>query len=361
MLYVKYQVMSKRVFVGLSGGVDSSVAALLLQRQGHEVAGVFLKCVNLDGCAEQDAEDARKVAAHLGIPFYSWDFEERYRASVVEPLIAGYAAGSTPNPDVACNKEIKFGAFLDAARQLGAHAVATGHYARLVQEEGATYLAAARDTEKDQTYFLARLAEDQLAHAMFPLADLTKPEVRALAAEAGLPTAAKKDSQGICFLGKISLSDYLRTRVPAMPGKVVRTDGTVIGEHDGAAFVTAGQRSGFRVTGSRGSVPTPPYYVVARDTASNVVTVAEAGDSRLLMSGARLADAAVRAEGDRVPVLVRTRYRQELAEAELVGGEDGSWTLEFARPHPIAAPGQLAVCYDRAGRVVGSGEIAETF
>ena len=349
----------RKIFVGLSGGVDSSVAALLLKKQGHDVAGVFLRCVNLDGCAEGDAEDARRVADHLGIPFYSWDFEDRYRASVVDPLVAGYLAGETPNPDVACNREIKFGAFLDAAREAGADAVATGHYARVVSRDGVPHLAAGVDQNKDQSYFLSLLSPEQLAHAVFPLGELTKPEVRQIAAEAGLPTATKKDSQGICFLGKVSLSEYLKTRIEPKPGIVQDVAGNPLGEHDGAWFYTVGQRSGFRITAKGRGDATPPYYVVRRDVEANVVTVAEAGDAELQIRSVRLEEAVGEPLAVPSEVLVRTRYRQALVPAT-VAREDGAWQISFQDPHPAAALGQAAVCYDRDGVVLLAGTIAET-
>lgn len=354
----------KRIFVGMSGGVDSSVAALLLQRAGYDITGVFLRCVNLDGCADQDAEDARLVAEKLGIPFYSWDFEQRYRDAVVNPLIDGYREGITPNPDVACNKEIKFGAFLEAARKLGADAVATGHYARIVEEDGVTYLAQAADKEKDQTYFLCSLEEEVLRNIVFPLADLKKSEVRRIAAEAGLPTASKKDSQGICFLGKVSLSDYLRTQLPQEMGKVLDSAGNEIGEHDGAWFFTIGQRSGFRITGSRGGVATPAYYVAARDVKENTVTVVEVGDEKLQMKAVRLVHVVthtpfIAAALQGAAVLARTRYREELAPAMLKRSPEGDWLLTFDASHAAASPGQVATCYDASGRVLASGIIQE--
>lgn len=350
----------ERVFVGLSGGVDSSVAALLLKEQGHDVAGVFLRCMNLDGCADEDAEEARRAAAHLGIPFYAWDFEERYRAAVVEPLVAGYRAGGTPNPDVACNREIKFGAFLEAARAAGADAIATGHYARIVQRDGVPHLAAGADAEKDQSYFLWSVGSEALARVRFPLGDLTKPEVRRIAAAAGLPNAARKDSQGICFLGKVPLSGYLRTREASAPGIVRDVAGAPIGEHDGAWLLTIGQRSGFRITAPGRGAATPPYYVAARDVASNGVTVAVAGDPALTIAGVSLMDAVAPLPlgSEPRPVLVRTRYRQSLAAATLTGGERPR--VAFARPHPAAAIGQSAVCYDADGTVLAGGIIAET-
>jgi tRNA-specific 2-thiouridylase len=319
--------------------------------------------VNLDGCADQDAEDARRVAEHIGIPFYSWDFEERYRAKVVDPLVAGYRAGRTPNPDAACNVEIKFGAFLEAARELGADAVATGHYARIVERDGMPYLAEGVDGNKDQSYFLALLGEEQLAHAIFPIGELTKPEVRSIAAAAGLPTATKKDSQGICFLGKVSLTDYLQTQIEKRVGNVLNTKGKVIGEHPGAWFLTVGQRSGFMITAKRGGEATPPYYISARDIEANTITVAEAGDPQLRIQGVRLEEVAthtaMQAAGEGgLKVWVRTRYRQEKAPAVLTMGE-GVWEIRFEQAHPVAALGQVAACYDEEGVLLLGGMIAQ--
>lgn len=356
--------MNRKIFVGLSGGVDSSVAALLLKQQGHDVTGVFLRCMNLDGCADADAEDARRVAAHIGIPFFSWDFEERYREAVVVPLVAGYESGDTPNPDINCNREIKFGAFLDAALKAGADAVATGHYARIVERDGIPYLAAGVDGNKDQSYFLSALNEESLRHAVFPLGELTKPEVRKIAEQAGLPTAAKKDSQGICFLGKVSLSEYLKTQIESQPGIVYDTSGKAIGEHDGAYFVTVGQRSGFRITSTGRGGDTPAYYVAKRDVEANAITVAEAGDGALQILGVKLGSVVthdlVREKSEAgMRVLVRTRYRQPLAPAVLERVGEG-WTVTFSAPHPISATGQSAVCYDEEGAVLAAGIIEET-
>src|SRR5580704_3854182 len=213
--------ITKTVFVGMSGGVDSSVTTLLLKKQGYNVVGVFMRCYNLDGCAERDAEDARRVAEHIGIPFYVWDFEEEYKQRVVEYMIEGYRAGITPNPDVMCNKEIKFGLFLEKALAAGADFVATGHYVKIKKTLKGAGLFAARDTNKDQSYFLWTLTQKQLAHCLFPIGDYIKPEVRAIARRAGLPTAAKKDSQGICFLGNINLADFLKQSIPERRGALV--------------------------------------------------------------------------------------------------------------------------------------------
>jgi tRNA-uridine 2-sulfurtransferase len=352
----------QKIFVGLSGGVDSSVAALLLRDQGHDVTGVFLRCVNLDGCADQDAEDARRVAAHLGIPFFSWDFEEEYRRAVVGPLVAGYEAGETPNPDAHCNREIKFGAFLDAALRAGADAVATGHYAQVREEGGEKLLVAGVDPEKDQSYFLALLTDEQLARSVFPLGGMLKSEVRRIAAEAGLPTAQKKDSQGICFLGKVSLSAYLREQIGSKPGVVYDVAGNAIGEHDGAMFLTLGQRSGFRITAQGRGGETPAYYVAKRDVEQNAITVAEAGDASLAMSGVVIQGVVARGAargGGELRVLVRTRYRQELVPATL-RGSGATREVQFDAPHPASATGQIAACYDGPGALLAAGTIAET-
>src|SRR3989338_7119510 len=216
--------MDKKVFVAMSGGVDSSVAALLLKKQGYDVTGIFMRCYNLDGCAERDAEDARRVAEHIGIPFYIFDFEEEYKKQVVEYMVEGYRAGITPNPDVMCNKEIKFGLFLKKALALGANYVATGHYIRLrrnfeinskfkIQNSKFT-LWQAKDLNKDQSYFLWTLIQEQLEYCLFPIGDYTKPEVRAMARRFDLPTADKPDSQGICFIGEINLNEFLKKNIP---------------------------------------------------------------------------------------------------------------------------------------------------
>ncbi|RMD62439.1 tRNA 2-thiouridine(34) synthase MnmA, partial [Candidatus Parcubacteria bacterium] len=209
------------VVAAMSGGVDSSVAALLLKRRGMRVIGVFIRSYNLDGCQDREAEDARRVAEHLHIPFYVWDFEEEYRAKVVSYLIEEYRRGRTPNPDVMCNRDIKFGSFLQRARAMGADAIATGHYARRkVLPDGSFALFPGKDAQKDQSYFLWTLTQRQLAHIFFPIGALTKSRVRAIAKSAGIPTAEKKDSQGICFLGNISLHDFLKSHIPPKKGKI---------------------------------------------------------------------------------------------------------------------------------------------
>ncbi len=370
----------KTVFVGMSGGVDSSVAAFLLAEQGYDVVGVFMRSYNIDGCAERDAEDARRVAGEIGIPFYVWDFENEYKKRVVQYMIDGYRAGITPNPDVMCNREIKFGLFLEKAIASGADFVATGHYVRLRsgaprsgsrtagKSTNSVYrLYEAKDPNKDQSYFLWTLTQKQLARCLFPIGGHTKPEVRAIARRAGLLTAEKKDSQGICFLGKFSLDDFLRQYIPEHRGALVTTRGERIGEHSGAAFYTIGQRHidadfAFPKTGRTGGAGArrKPFYVAAKDAATNTVIVAEGNDDEALYRTAvRLVQVnfigGVPASG---PVRARVRYRQPLSDAALSQCKDGGWEMLFAAPQKFVAAGQSAVFYSADGEMVGGGVIA---
>lgn len=358
------------VFVAMSGGVDSSVAALLLKRAGYDVTGVFMKCYNLDGCAERDAEDARRVANTIGIPFYVWDFEKEYKKRVVEYMLAGYRKGITPNPDVMCNKEIKFGIFLKKALRAGADYVATGHYVRLKNARGEFALQMGLDGNKDQSYFLWTLTQDQLRYCLFPIGGLTKPEVRVLAKRAKLPTAEKKDSQGICFLGQISLFDFLKTRIHTKRGDIVTTDGEKIGEHEGAWFYTIGQRHGLHLDakmhalGARGG-DTRAHYVAAKDIRRNLVVVAEGADNPYLFEKTlRVVDvnllpsliAQLRVKKV-VWVRARVRYRQPVGVATL-RAHGKEYRLEFSKPQKFVAEGQSAVLYDAKGTLLGGGVIA---
>lgn len=356
----------KTVFVGMSGGVDSSVAALLLKRQGYDVVGVFMRCYNVDGCADRDAEDARRAAEHIGIPFYTWDFEEEYKKKVVSYMVEGYRAGLTPNPDIACNREIKFGLFLERAKALGADYVATGHYVRLVRSGGNLFLHMAKDSNKDQSYFLWTLTQKDLVQCLFPIGDHVKPEVREIARRAGLPTADKKDSQGICFLGMVSIPDFLKKYIPEKKGAVVTTGGEKIGEHSGAHFYTVGQRHGLdlkaknKALGLSGAQTTRAHYVSSKDVRANVVVVAEGGDhpslfkTKIKLSGLSFA-APIHSKS--VQVQARVRYRQPVSPAVLViAGKRGE--LEFESPQKFVAEGQSAVFYDGEGNMLGGGVIA---
>ena len=278
-----------RIVVGMSGGVDSSVAALLLKQQGYDVAGVFMKNweeTDEDGVctATADYEDVRRVSEQIGIPYYTVNFAKEYRERVFSYFLEEYRAGRTPNPDVLCNCEIKFKAFLDFALRTGASALATGHYARLRREGGAVRLLRAADAGKDQTYFLAGLTQAQLARAMFPVGGLQKKELRTIAAEAGLATALKKDSTGICFIGERNFKRFLMQYLPAQPGEIVTLSGKVIGRHDGLMYYTLGQRRGLGIGGQReGSGES--WFVIGKDLARNLLIVQQ-GEHEELFSGA---------------------------------------------------------------------------
>ena len=371
----------KIVFVGMSGGVDSSVTAHLLKEQGYDVVGVFMKCYNIDGCAEADAEDARRVAEHIGIPFYVWDFEQEYKDRVVQYMIEGYRAGITPNPDVMCNREIKFGLFLEKALASGADYVATGHYVKIARAaDGIFKLFAANDSNKDQSYFLWTLVQKQLAHCLFPIGGIVKPEVRAIARRAGLPTAEKKDSQGICFLGKFSFDDFLKQYIPEHRGALITTAGEKIGEHSGAEFYTIGQRHinadfAFPKTGSASAggvagAARKPLYVASKDAAANTVVLAEGSNHPALyrseveltqlnfISGVvPINDSARAADAQVLHVRARVRYRQPLSDATLSRLEDEKYRLAFAAPQKFVAEGQSAVFYCADGEMLGGGII----
>lgn len=266
----------KRIALGMSGGVDSSVSAVLLKEAGYDVTGVFLECWRAPGCrAEEDRKDALAIALKLGIPFQVLDFKEAYRQKVVEYFFDTYKAGKTPNPDVLCNKEIKFGLFYDWAMAEGFDAVATGHYAQIID----SHLVRSTDEWKDQTYFLYRLRQEQLDHVLFPIGHLLKSEVRTLAKDHELLTATKPDSQGICFIGEINVHNFLKERLGENPGEVVDTKGRVIGQHKGLWFYTIGQRHGFdsafAVKDIAGIDPhaIPPFYVIDKDGENNRLIV----------------------------------------------------------------------------------------
>ena len=338
---------NKTVFVGMSGGVDSSVTAGILKGQGYNVVGVHLRCWNVDGCAQQDAEDARRAAETLEIPFYVFDFEKEYREKVVEYMVQGYKRGITPNPDVMCNHEIKFGMFFKRAMAMGADYVATGHYVKL--QNGKLY--AAKDDTKDQSYFLWMLTPKQLKRCLFPLGDLMKKtEVRRLAKKYKLPNAEKKDSQGVCFLGQISLPEFLDEFIKPKKGKIVTADGRIIGEHAGAHKFTIGQRKGLGVGGS-----SVPLYVASKDVKKNTVVLAPEDDPSLYAQKVTLTScnnfAKVRSG---LVVWARVRYRQPLFRVKVAGK-----SIIFSKPQKFIATGQSAVFYSKSGQMLGGGVIAK--
>ncbi len=339
-----------RVFVGMSGGVDSSLTAALLVEQGYDVTGVYMKNWTQDmpglKCPwAEDLADAKRVAVRLGIDFEVFDFENEYRHKVVDYMIDEYRAGRTPNPDIMCNQEVKFKLFLDAALERGADMIATGHYA--VVEHGVLKLA--KDQNKDQTYFLYRVTGEALGRTLFPLGGYTKPEVRAMAAERGLVTANKPDSQGICFVGQIGIRDFLSQYVQTEPGDIIDEDsGVKVGRHDGAIFYTLGQRHGLDVGGGL------PYYVVGKDMDKNEVYVSrKLSDEALWREEVRLTDIHwindVPSSSD---VQVRVRHRAPLVPATLQGQ-----SLQLKEPQRAVAAGQSIVIYD-GDTCLGGGIVA---
>ncbi len=346
-----------RVLVGMSGGVDSSSAAALLVAAGFDVVGCFLK--NWSDTKDEKGEcawkserrDALAVAARLGVPLVTVDAEAAFRAAVVDPLYAEYAAGRTPNPDVRCNEHVKFPALAAAADRLGCRWIATGHYAQVRHGADGSALLQAVDVDKDQTYFLNRLPQRLLRRTLFPIGHLTKAQVRAAARGRGLPTADKAESMGICFVGKISLPEFLRQRIPDAPGDIVTVSGEVVGRHQGVHRFTVGQRHGLGVGGGE------PWYVVATQPATRHVVVAQ--DEGLLESGrATVVDAHWIGAAPPLPATlgVRIRHRQEIVPAQVAAGEHGL-AVRFAQPVRAVTPGQAAVFYD--GEVcLGGGTIA---
>jgi tRNA-specific 2-thiouridylase len=359
-------VNAERILVGMSGGVDSSVAALLLQRTGADIAGLFMRNWNDDGngdCrAEDDRRDAVAVCGRLGIPIHFRDFSREYRDGVFRHFLDEYAAGRTPNPDVLCNREIKFRHFLDAARSLGAAAIATGHYARIGRDGTGFRLLRAIDRGKDQSYFLHQLGQEQLAATRFPLGELHKDAVRRIAAEAGLPTAAKKDSTGICFIGERDFRAFLSRYLPMRSGEIRTPDGARVGEHPGVFFYTLGQREGLQLGGVRGR-PQAPWFVVGKDVARNILYVDQGHDSPWLQSRTLWSEPAHWIAGappaTRFACTAQTRYRQPDEACEVRIRDDGGVEVRFARAQRAVTPGQSLVLYD--GDVcLGGGVIERT-
>ena len=358
--------MSVDVIIGMSGGVDSSVAALRLRDAGHAIAGLFMQNWAEDGSgdcrAEDDRRDAVAVAGRLGIPIHFRDFSSEYWTGVFEHFIAEYAAGRTPNPDVLCNREIKFKHFLDAARELGAERIATGHSARVAQVGGHWRLLRAADRGKDQSYFLHQLGQAQLAATWFPLGELAKTEVRDIARGAGLPTAAKKDSTGICFIGERDFREFLGRYLPARPGEIRDPQGIRVGEHPGVFYFTLGQREGLNIGGVRGRAAAP-WYVVGKDVAGNILYVDQDRDSRWLLAHEVRTEAMHWIEGApparRFDCTAQVRYRQHEEPCQVRVEDDGTLSVRFLRAQRAATPGQSLVLYDGPA-CLGGAVIAST-
>ncbi|MDO8574665.1 MAG: tRNA 2-thiouridine(34) synthase MnmA [bacterium] len=379
----------KKVFCAMSGGVDSSVAALLLKQQGYYVIGVYMKGWSLTGCAEEDATDARRVAGVLGIPFYVFDFENEFKKAVVDYMVSEYAAGKTPNPDVMCNREIKFGLFLKKALELGADYIATGHYVRLrntkkirkyeKELKQISYIRKkfvfrslwqAKDDNKDQSYFLWTLTQGQIKHCLFPIGDYTKPQVRAIAKKYKLPTAEKPDSQGVCFVGDIDVAEFLKEKLGKNPGPIKTINGKIIGAHDGTIFYTIGQRRGIGIKGSLPGEQGKIYYVAAKDLKTNTIFVAEGKDENLFANKLSVKNVNwISGKAPKLPLkcLARIRYRQPLQYCRIMNNElkirgktiihNSKFIIQFKEPQRAITPGQSAVFYAKTGEMLGGGII----
>ena len=343
--------MSKRVIVGLSGGVDSSVAALLLQQQGYDVHGVFMKNWQDDFeagicSAEEDLRDARTVCEVLGIPLHTVEFIEQYRQKVFNEFLKEYSAGRTPNPDILCNKEIKFKAFLDHADNLGADFIATGHHARLHRKNATSHLLKGLDPEKDQSYFLYALNQQQLRRVLFPIGIYQKPHVREMAEQAGLLTHDKKDSTGICFIGERDFKAFLGHYLEPSPGTIKTPEGDVVGQHNGLMFYTLGQRQGLGI-GGRSHSTGEPWYVVDKQFADNILVVAQ-GDHPLLYSRELITEETHWiAAPPELPLRCRakTRYRQADQDCRVEYLTEGICRVQFDHPQRAITPGQSVVFY----------------
>lgn len=355
------------IVVGLSGGVDSSVAALLLRQRGEPVAGLFMKNWEEDDrdgtCpAERDAADAAAVAERLGIAFHTRNFAAEYWDGVFEHFLAEHRAGRTPNPDVLCNREIKFRTFLEHALDLGAGRIATGHYARVGRHAGRACLLRGLDDDKDQSYFLHAVGHEALERTEFPVGELRKPAVRALAAEAGLPTHAKKDSTGICFIGERDFRAFLARWIAPRPGPVRALDGTRIGSHDGLAFHTLGQRGGLGIGGVRGRSEAP-WYVVGKGIDDDTLWVDQDRDSPALMARRVRAGTAHWVAGTppatRFAAAAKIRYRQPDQACTVSLDDAGAVWVDFEVPQRAATPGQSVVFYD-GERCLGGATIEAT-
>lgn len=359
-----------RVVVGMSGGVDSSATALKLKREGYDVVGIFMK--NWDDTDEngvctatEDYKDVQAVANQIGIPYYSVNFEKEYWNKVFEYFLDEYKKGRTPNPDVICNKEIKFKAFLDYAMDLGADYVATGHYARVERDDdGTVHMLRGVDSNKDQTYFLNQLSQDQLQRVMFPLGEMEKPDVRQLAEEAGLKTADKKDSTGICFIGERDFKEFLMNYLPAQPGEMQTLDGNVVNTHDGLMYYTIGQRQGLGIGGSK-EYGNEPWFVIGKDLERNVLLVGQGfHHEHLYATHLEASDFSftVKAPAEaEFRCTAKFRYRTDDVPVTIKMNDDRTEAIvEFDEPQRAITPGQAIVLYD-GEECLGGGTIDRAY
>lgn len=355
-----------RIVVGISGGVDSSVAAYLLKKQGHDVIGLFM--INWDEqdgqcTAEEDYEDVKRVCTKIGIPYFSVNYSKEYYDRVFKYFLDEYKAGRTPNPDILCNREIKFGPFLEKAKQLGADMIATGHYAKTIQKDGKTYLLKAKDLTKDQSYFLNQLSQAQLSSVIFPLADIEKTEVRKIAKELGLSTAEKKDSTGICFIGERNFKNFLKTYLPAKPGEIRTLDEKVVGHHDGLMYYTIGQRRGLNLGGTKDKNE-QRWFVLKKDLKNNVLYVSH-GECETLFSKGLYADTfnwipeVPQEKG--FDCLAKFRYRQGDQKVHVKVIDKTHIQVDFFEPQRAITEGQFVVLYTEEGFCLGGGIIDKRY
>ncbi len=353
----------KTVVVGLSGGVDSSVAAYLLKEQGYNVIGLFM--VNWeeddDGghcTAESDFEDVKRVASKIGIPYYTVNYSKEYYDNVFKYFLDEYEKGYTPNPDVMCNKEIKFGPFLKHALELGADYIATGHYCKRVDKDGKVYLYKSFDKNKDQTYFLNQLNQQQLEKTLFPLADIDKTEVRKIASKLGLVTAEKKDSTGICFIGERNFRKFLKNFLPAKKGLIKDLQGNVVGEHDGVMYYTIGQRRGLNIGGKNG-YNQDRWFVVKKDVKTNTLFVNCGECDEMFSSGCKVSEFnwITDTMKNDFNAKVKLRYRQPDQDTSVKIIDDKTLELKFTKKQRAVTIGQFAVLYDENGMCYGGGRI----
>ncbi len=350
----------KKVFVGLSGGVDSSVSALLLKQGGYDVTGVFIKAWHPDFLPcnwRAEMRDAMRVCAKLEIPFLMCDLEKEYKKEVIDYLIDEYSKGRTPNPDVMCNKQIKFGGFLEFAEKHGAEYVATGHYAQKIEKNGKFLMLNSVDTEKDQTYFLWTISQEKLSRVLFPIGHLQKSKVRTIAEKYGLHTSTKKDSQGLCFVGHVDIKNFLRRYIKTSTGPVLNLSGEVIGEHDGAELYTIGERHGFRI--NNGEIISKPHYTVSKDLSKNTITVSDIEQQKNSVSGVMIG--AVNFINDNFSsdeeITAMIRYRGHKIPGYF--SKDVRNTFNFKDKIESVSVGQSIVFY-KNGECLGGGIISET-
>lgn len=360
--------MAKTVVVGMSGGVDSSVAALLLKKQGYNVIGLFMRNweeTDENGVctAADDYADVRKVCSAIDVPYYTVNFAKEYLDRVFSYFLAEYSAGRTPNPDVLCNREIKFGPFLQEAKKFGADYVATGHYCKISHENGVHFLQKAADANKDQTYFLNQLSQKQLKDVIFPLQDMQKPEIRKIAEEYGLSTAKKKDSTGICFIGERNFRKFLSGYLPAKTGKILDLSGREVGKHEGLMYYTLGQRKGLYLGGMKGEKEEGRWFVVKKDVKNNVLYVSHGDETPLYSVSCEVSGMNwIPCPPDRktFECYAKFRYRQPDQKVFVTVKNDGGLHVDFAEKQRAVTEGQFAVLYDGinclGGGVIESAE-----